>query len=327
MNQIINDLLIVLNNTGSEFCNHALSMFAQSGVLIILLIIIDFMLRKKIRAVFRYCIWMLVFIKLILPPTLSLPTGIGYWCGDSLSTKEIISRPIVDSMSTAESIVPDMPEDFAINSKPAQARPFQTTPATIAPVTPAVSNLPPITWQAIVFLIWLVGVLVFSVLLIQRMFFVLGLIAQGELAKGRLLETLNQCRRQVGISRNVELKLSNHVQSPAVCGLFKPIILMPIFLLKELSNDKLRAVLIHELIHIKRFDFWINFVQTFLQIIYFYNPFVWFANAVVRRLREQAVDEAVLVAMGAEAKVTAIPLSILLKWPFSGRILVCVFLV
>jgi beta-lactamase regulating signal transducer with metallopeptidase domain len=170
MNQIINDSLIVLNNTGSEFCNHALSMFAQSGVLIILLLIIDFMLRKKVRAVFRYCVWMLVFIKLILPPTLSLPTGVGYWCGSSLSPKKIISKSIVDSMSTAEAIVPDISEDFSINSKLAQGRPFQTTSATIAPVTPAVSNLPPITWHAIVFLIWIVGVLVFSVLLIQRMF-------------------------------------------------------------------------------------------------------------------------------------------------------------
>ncbi len=302
MNQIINHLLIFLNNTGSGFCNHALSMFVQSSVLIILLIIIDFMLRKKVRAVFRYCVWMLVFVKLILPPTLSLPTGIGYWCGSSLSPKKIISKPIANNPSTGESIMPDMSEDLAINSEPSQARtPLpHSEPAT--PMTPAVTTLPPISWQAVVFLIWIVGVLVFSVLLIQRMFFVLGLIAQSEPAKGRLLEALNQCRRQVGINRNIELRLSSNIQSPAVCGLFKPIILMPTSLLKELSNDKLRAVLIHELVHIKRYDLWVNFAQTFLQIIYFYNPFVWLASAVVRRLREQAVDETVLVTLGAEAK-------------------------
>ncbi|MHC4111706.1 MAG: M56 family metallopeptidase [Planctomycetota bacterium] len=302
MNQIIHKFLIGLNNVGWGFCSYGVRMFVQSSVLIIMLIIIDFMLRKKVRAVFRYCVWMLIFIKLVLPPTLSLPTGIGYWCGSSLSPKKIMSKPIVDSMSTVESIVPDISEDYAINSKPAQARQFQTTGATISPVTPAVSNLPPITWQAIVFLIWIVGALVFSILLIQRMFFVLGLIAQSESAKRRLLETLNQCRRQVGIGRNVELKLSSNIQSPAVCGLFKPVILMPTSLLKELSNDKLRAVLIHELVHIKRYDLWVNFAQTFLQIIYFYNPFVWLANSLVRRIREQAVDESVLVAMGAKAK-------------------------
>jgi hypothetical protein len=35
--------------------------------------------------------------------------------------------------------------------------------------------------------------------------------------------------------------------------------------------------------------------------VYFYNPFVWLANAMVRRVREQAVDEMVLVALGKEA--------------------------
>jgi beta-lactamase regulating signal transducer with metallopeptidase domain len=328
MNEIINDLLIVLNNTGSGFCNHALSMFAQSAVLIILLLIIDFMLRKKVRAVFRYCVWMLVFIKLILPTTLSLPTGIGYWCGSSLSPKKLISIPITDSTSSPESTMSGISEHFAASAEPSLIHPSQAPPEKAAAITPviskdsaittdphphppsesgtqiasAVTTLPPITWQAIVFLIWLVGALVFSVLLIQRMLFVLGLIAQSEPAKARLLETLKQCRQQVGIGRNIELKLSNNIQSPAVCGLVKPIILMPTSLLEELSNDKLRAVLIHELVHIKRFDLWINFAQTFLQIIYFYNPFVWFANAVVRRLREQAVDETVLVAMGTEAK-------------------------
>jgi len=40
-----------------------------------------------------------------------------------------------------------------------------------------------------------------------------------------------------------------------------------------------------------------NLVQTLLQIAYFYNPFVWFANWMIRRVREQAVDEAVQVLL------------------------------
>jgi hypothetical protein len=64
----------------------------------------------------------------------------------------------------------------------------------------------------------------------------------------------------------------------------------------------LRAVLLHELAHIKRGDLWVNLAQTVLQIVYFYNPLLWFANAMIRRVREQAVDEMVLVAMGERAK-------------------------
>ena len=57
----------------------------------------------------------------------------------------------------------------------------------------------------------------------------------------------------------------------------------------------------HELAHIRRGDLWVNLVQTVLQIVYFYNPLLWVANAVIRRVREQAVDEAVQVAMGEKA--------------------------
>jgi len=68
-----------------------------------------------------------------------------------------------------------------------------------------------------------------------------------------------------------------------------------------LGSEDLQVVLLHELAHIKRGDLWVNLAQTLLQIVYFYNPLLWLANAVIRRAREQAVDEAVLVAMGEKA--------------------------
>jgi hypothetical protein len=43
-------------------------------------------------------------------------------------------------------------------------------------------------------------------------------------------------------------------------------------------------------------------VQTVLQIVYFYNPFVWLANTIIRRTCEEAVDETVLVTLGGQAK-------------------------
>ena len=301
MNQIINFSLEWLNNVGQWFWNYSAGMFIQVSLLIILLLLIDFLLRKRVRAVFRYCVWMLVFVKLILPPTLSLPTGIGYWYGDYLSANSPVLQQVSNVVRPEPVMVPT-PENFAPSTEVPQIQPSQTNSETVAPVTSAVSGLNALTWQAFVFLLWLVGVLVISVLLIQRMLFVKGLIAQSEPAKNRLPDMLNQCRRQVGIGRNIELRLSNNISSPAVCGLFKPVILIPAALVEKLSPDRLRAVLFHELVNIKRADIWVNLVQTVLQIIYFYNPFVWLANAVVRKVREQAVDEMVLVSLGAGAK-------------------------
>lgn len=304
---MVNLAIDILNKAGGSFCQYASTMLIQSSVLILLLFAIDLLVRKRVRAVFRYCIWMLVFVKLVLPPSLSLPTGIGYWCGDYLPAESAIleeasNLPVTESTTTA------MSQDFAVVAaelpqvRPSGPAPEAVAPDLAAPAVSGVSNLLTISWQGVAFLTWLVGVLVLCVLLIQRMWFVKGLIAQSAPAQGRLLDTLNQCRRQIGIRGNVELRLSKNMLSPAACGLARPIILMPASLLEKLSREKLRAVLIHELAHIKRGDLWVNFAQTILQIIYFYNPFVWLANAIVRRIREQAVDEMVLTKLGDEAK-------------------------
>lgn len=303
MSQLINSCLMWLNNIGQGFCTYAASIFVQSSVLIVLLLIIDFMLRKRVKATFRYWIWMLVFVKLVLPPSLSLPTGIGYWFRDIMPAKQTISEPI-QNITVAESIFEPVAHGTSdLSTKPLSLDESRATSHdSLIMYNEPVSTLPEITWQAVVFVLWLVGVLVISVLLIQRMWFVRRLIARSESAANRLAEILNQCVRQVGIGRKIELRLSHNVSSPAVCGLFKPVILIPETLLGKLSQDRLKAVLIHELAHIKRGDLWVNLAQTILQVIYFYNPLVWLVNVLVRRVREQAVDEMVLVALGAEAK-------------------------
>ena len=82
MNNLIDNIIKIFNEAGRVFCDYSLSMFVQVSVLIVLLFIIDILIRKRVRATFRYCIWMLIFVKLVLPPALSLPTGIGNWFGE-----------------------------------------------------------------------------------------------------------------------------------------------------------------------------------------------------------------------------------------------------
>jgi len=91
--------------------------------------------------------------------------------------------------------------------------------------------------------------------------------------------------------------LSEEVPSPAVCGLIRPVILIPTALIKKLDKEQLEAVLLHELSHIQRGDLWLNTIQSLLQIFYFYNPFVRLGNHFIRKTREQANDERVLVQM------------------------------
>ena len=290
MDEIINSCLTALNSIGRGFCNYTAGIFVQSSVLIVLLLLIDFLLRKRVRAVFRYCLWMLLFVKLVLPASFTLPTGIGYWLGDYFPSEVSIAK-FVPQIKEAVPVAINIPQGYIFLEPPM----MNETAATGI-------EFEAICWQGLVFLGWLVGMLVLLVLLVKRVCFVRGLIAQSKPANERSLDMLNEGRSQIGIRQNIELRLSGNTLSPAVCGLFKPIILIPAALLKKLSREKLKAVLIHELSHIKRGDVWVNLLQTMLQIVYFYNPFVWIANAMVRRAREQAVDEMVLVTLRPETK-------------------------
>ena len=290
MNQAINTFITGLNNIGQGFWDYAAGVFIQASVLIVFLLILDFVLRKRVRAVFRYGLWMLLFVKLVLPASFTLPTGIGYWLGDYFPSGVSIEK-FVPQTKEALPMVIDIPQGHI----------FLGTP-NINETVPAGVELESISWQGLVFSGWLVGMLVLLALLVRRICFVRGLIAQSRPANERSLEMLEECRCQMGIRQSVELRLSGNKLSPAVCGLLKPVILMPSALLGKLSREKLKAVLIHELAHVKRGDAWVNLLQTMLQIVYFYNPLVWIANAMIRRVREQAVDEMVLVTLRPETK-------------------------
>ena len=90
-----------------------------------------------------------------------------------------------------------------------------------------------------------------------------------------------------------------------MCGLFRPVILLPRSLAERLPPAQLRAVLLHELLHLRRGDVWVNCAQALLQIAYWWHPLLWLANARIRRVREEAVDDAVMLALNEDAEAYA----------------------
>jgi len=64
----------------------------------------------------------------------------------------------------------------------------------------------------------------------------------------------------------VTLKLSGAAAVPAVCGLIRPVILLPEALAARLSAAQMEAVLLHELAHVRRGDPWVNYAQALLQV-------------------------------------------------------------
>jgi len=303
----MNAILEQINSMGKAFVEFAWPMLVQSSVLIVILLLVDLAVRKKVRAVFRYCIWMLVLAKLVLPSSLSSPLSLGYLFGDSLENVTV-SRMTTTAETGQMSLPMEMAGEGEARSVEAISMAPIVTPTTgsIEPAVEAagapVVSMRQVTWQGVVFLVWLAVVGAMALLLLQRALFVRGLVAQARNANSLINDAFRYCCAQMGMKREVGLKVSANATGPAVCGLFRPVILVPQNLGPSLGSSGLRTVLLHELAHIKRRDLGVNLVQTVLQIIYFYNPLLWLANAIIRRVREQAVDETVQVAMGKRAQ-------------------------
>ncbi len=329
----MNAIVETINWAGRAFVEFALPMFIQSSVLILILLAVDILLRRRVRAVFRYWLWMLVLVKLVLPPSLGSPVSIGAWLGETLEPPQVavhepsppqpqmppaewqpqaklgdgtrpddgiakglgLDTPLADEVLSPLSV--PVAHRGESSFAPTHARPHPDTTTGASEDSHAT-----ISWQGMILVAWAAVVLALLLLLLQRAWFVRGLVAQSRRAgTPRLQAALDQCRSRMGLTRPIAIRVSPNASSPAVCGLLRPVILIPQSLAPRLQPHDLQAVLLHELAHIRRGDLWVNLIQTLLQIVYFYNPLLWLANAMIRRVREQAVDEAVLVAMGETA--------------------------
>ena len=102
---------------------------------------------------------------------------------------------------------------------------------------------------------------------------------------------------QLNIRQNVKLLKSAFVETPVVIGWLKPVILIPASVFLQISQKELETIIAHELVHIRRCDALVNFAQSFVEVLFFYHPCVWWISTVIRNEREFAADESVVKIM------------------------------
>lgn len=98
----------------------------------------------------------------------------------------------------------------------------------------------------------------------------------------------------MGIARDVKVWLSEWVTSPVTIGYLKPIILIPVAAVNNLTPHQLEAVILHELSHIYRYDYFLNLILSFIKTILYFNPFVKLLVKSIEKEREHSCDEMVL---------------------------------
>ena len=111
---------------------------------------------------------------------------------------------------------------------------------------------------------------------------------------------IEEAGKKLGINRLISLAQSAAVSAPVVIGYLRPVILIPAGMLTGLSSDQLQTIFLHELAHIKRYDYLVNVVQSFVEVLFFFNPFVWTLSGHIRREREYCCDDVVIRRHGAK---------------------------
>ena len=106
-----------------------------------------------------------------------------------------------------------------------------------------------------------------------------------------LQETL---RRHSGY-RKFTLCTCDAVRVPTALGLLKPAVVIPRWIMQELSPAELNQILVHELAHLRRWDDWTNLAQQLVRAVFFFHPAVWWMEKRIALEREMACDDAVLL--------------------------------
>lgn len=102
-------------------------------------------------------------------------------------------------------------------------------------------------------------------------------------------------KKQLKIRQTVQLLESALVKSPLTFGHFKPVILVPAALFSGLSPEQIESVLLHELAHIRRADYVVNLFQSWVEIVLFFHPVIWWMSATIRQEREYCCDDVTIL--------------------------------
>ncbi|MCB9081266.1 MAG: M56 family metallopeptidase [Lewinellaceae bacterium] len=149
---------------------------------------------------------------------------------------------------------------------------------------------------------WLLGVCILTLRMLGALAYVQHLRhAQVQPASPQLVRQVEELATRMGLSRSVSVRLSGRAAGPLTIGFWQPVILLPLALVTQLSPPQLAAVLAHELAHIRRHDYLHNILQSVVEVLFFFNPVVWWVSAIIRREREHACDDLALLHGGEDA--------------------------
>jgi len=117
-------------------------------------------------------------------------------------------------------------------------------------------------------------------------------------ADAKLTARFNTLITQLGLTNRPRLVISLKTNVPIAIGWLKPVVLIPVSMLTGLTPNQLDMLILHELAHIRRHDYLVNFIQTLVEILLFFHPSVLWVSNQMRNEREYCSDDIAVKSCG-----------------------------
>ena len=225
----------------------------------------------------RYCTALAVFMGLVF-------CGLVTWSVLGLDWMQ-------SSASVNDGSMPSATESAARGDMPMGTLEARANGNPIAPVDErSTSSIGRPTWLAFVMAGWLLGV----ALMMMRMAWMVARLRRfarcPEVTDDRIRQMVDELRHALHVRRSLRIVETAEAFGPAVLGVVRSLLVLPVSMLTGLPPDAVLPILAHELAHVRRHDYLLNLVQMVTEAVLFFNPAVWWINRQIRIEREACCD-------------------------------------
>ena len=279
--------VLIMESWLSRITDYLLAQSWQIAILIVVVAIVSVFLRNRSAHV-RYLLWLLVLAKCLVPPLHSVPFAV---LPQEQPIAFVESSPMAGRTFDASRIERD------IVTEPAMSTSVQTPMAPSPKTTkgPITYNIR--AWLAMGWLVGAVALLFYNLLNALRT--QIWLLRQRKALPVKFRHNVESFFSAHGVKHIPNVWLINGMNQPFVWGLVRGSIYLPADLLNFQDSKSWASLLGHELSHVIRFDAIVHTLQIFAQVVFWFHPFVWWANRKIRAEREKCCDEMAIVSLHA----------------------------
>ena len=277
----------------------------QSVCLAAAILCVDLASRRRLWPQLRYALWLLVLVKLVVPPGLATPWNMQRLVAPTIARIATATRRRPPS-SPVVALTPEAGAAFGSPPRNTFTGPAgaggEAQPSFAAPEAEDLAR----GWRTLGFremclAVWLaVAVaLACSYTCLRRRFAAALRDGCEEDVPSFLPPLLGRLAADLGLRRTPQLVVTDLVRYPAVFGIRNVRVLLPRRLLRGLTPEQGEHILLHELLHIKRRDHWALSAHLLLLLLHWPNPALWLLLRPLRDLRELGCDVAVAERLGS----------------------------